>query len=133
MFCAVFLIFNHASLNFHASFFNLVHFIQEMKVSEEQRKLIILQFAKGLSAIAVERKFLENYAICVRQRSKFISTDFQREWQRFLGQVTNRGGRLKIRNNNYPRVATLYENNPKSSIRASSRALDIPQPVYGGL
>ena len=40
-----------------ASFFNLVHFIKEMKLSDEQRNLIILKFAKRLSAIAVKRKF----------------------------------------------------------------------------
>ena len=67
----------------HASFFNLVHFYQKMKFSDEQRKFIILQFAKGLTAIAVKQEFLETYAIWGRQRSKFTFTDFQREWQRF--------------------------------------------------
>ena len=54
-----------------------------MKFSDEQRKFIILQFEKRLSAFAVERKLLETYAIWVKQGSKFILTDFQREWQQF--------------------------------------------------
>ena len=86
--------------------------------------------AKGLSAIAVKRKTLETYAIWGRQRSIFTLTDFQCEWRRLQersqGQDTNRGARSKIRKDNYPRMATHYENNLKSSIRASSRALDIP-------
>ena len=120
----------------HASFFNLVHFIEEMNFSDKQRKFIILQFAKGMSAIAVKRKFLETYAIWGKQRGKFTLTDFQHKWQRFqdwpLGQVTNRGGWPEIRNNNYSRVATHYENNLISSMRASSRALDIPSTSFCG-
>ena len=53
-----------------------------MKFSDGQRKFIILQFAKGLTAIAVKQKILEIYAIWGRQRSQFTLTDFQREWQR---------------------------------------------------
>ena len=49
-----------------------------MKFSDEQLKFIILQFSKGLSAIAVKRKFLQTYVIWGRQRSKFTLTNFQR-------------------------------------------------------
>ena len=54
-----------------------------MKFSDEQRKFIILQFAKGLTEVAVKRNFLKTFAIWGKQRSKFTLTDFQREWQRF--------------------------------------------------
>ena len=75
MFCAIFLSFNHASLNCSRLF---LHFSKEMKFSDEQLKFIILQFSKGLSAIAVKRKFLQTYVIWGRQRSKFTLTNFQR-------------------------------------------------------
>ena len=101
-----------------------------MKFSDEQRKFIILQFAKRLSAIATQHKFFETYAIWGKKKSKFTLTDFQREWQRFQDGpselITNSGGRRKIRDNYYPSIATHYENNAKPSIRASSRALEIP-------
>ena len=75
MFCAIFLSLNHASLNCSRQF---LHFIKEVKFSDEQLKFIIHQFSKGLTAIAVKRNFLQTYVIWGRQRSKFTLTNFQR-------------------------------------------------------